>query len=258
MAEWVTVYVPAHFAMTDDQVVDVLARMGSAELVTHHPGTGLVATNLPFLFDPGLGDRGALLGHVARNNRQWSDPVDGEALVIVTETDHYVSPAWLPSVIEHGRGVPTWDYVTVHVYGELVAHDDLEWTRDVVQRLTRRHEGRDGAATDPSDRPEGAPARISDRASGGPGWRVEDAAEGYVDAMLKAIVGIEVRITRITAKAKMAQNKAPVDVAALADVLAAQGDRHGAAWLREVSLPAAQRRAELLAEVATRRPPRED
>jgi len=53
--------------MTDDQVAQVLARMGSAEFVTHHPETGLVATNLPFLFDPSIGPRGALLGHVARN-----------------------------------------------------------------------------------------------------------------------------------------------------------------------------------------------
>ena len=216
--------------MTDDQVSGVLARIGSAELVTHHHGAGLVATNLPFLHDSSAGSHGALLGHVARNNRQWSDPVDGEALVIVTETDHYVSPAWLPSTAEHGKVVPTWDYATVHVYGELIAHDDLEWTRDVVRRLTERHEVG-------TDQP----------------WSVEDAADGYVEAMLRAIVGIEVRITRIVGKAKMAQNKAPADVQAIADVLAAQGDSDGERWLREISLPAAERRSALLAEVAAHR-----
>ena len=145
--------------MTDDQVAQVLARMGSAEFVTHHPETGLVATNLPFLFDPSIGPRGALLGHVARNNRQWSDPVEGEALVIVTETDHYVSPAWLPSTAEHGKVVPTWDYVTVHVYGDVVAHDDPEWTREVVRRLTEHHEAR----------------ADTDRANA---WSMDDAADG--------------------------------------------------------------------------------
>ena len=213
--------------MTDDQVSGVLARIGSAELVTHHGDAGLVATNLPFLHVPSAGTHGALLGHVARNNRQWSDPVDGEALVIVTETDHYVSPAWLPSTAEHGKVVPTWDYVTVHVYGELIAHDDVEWTADLVRRLTERHEV--GA-----ERP----------------WSIEDAADGYVEAMLRAIVGVEVRITRIVGKAKMAQNKAPADVQAIADVLGAQGDSDGERWLREVSLPAAQRRSALLAQVA--------
>lgn len=235
--------------MTDDQVSAVLARIGSAELITHHSDTGLVATNLPFLHDPSVGPKGALLGHVARNNRQWSDPVDGEALVIVTETDHYVSPAWLPSAAEHGRVVPTWDYVTVHVYGELVAHDDPEWTRAVVDRLTHHHEAASRRVSGGSD---GGPRRAS---AGGHAWRVDDAAQGYVDAMLKAIVGLELRITRIVAKAKMAQNKTPADVAALADVLAAQGDSAGADWLREISLPAAEHRAQVLADVATRRRP---
>ncbi len=224
--------------MTDDQVAQVLARMGSAEFVTHDPDTGLVATNLPFLFDPAIGARGALLGHVARNNRQWSDPVEGEALVIVTETDHYVSPAWLPSTAEHGKVVPTWDYVTVHVYGEVVAHDDAEWTRDVVRRLTERHEAQAGSITHTAQR-----------------WSMDGAADGYVEAMLRAIVGIEVRITRVAAKAKMAQNKTPADVRALAEALAAQGDSHGAAWVREVSLPAAERRAALLAQVAAHKQP---
>ncbi len=225
-------YVPAHFAMTAAQVDDVLHRMGAADLVTAH-ADGLVATPLPLLYDPTVGDRGALLGHVARNNTQWSTPTVADSLVLVRDTDHYVSPSWLPSTQDHGRVVPTWDYVTVHVHGQLIAHDDREWTETLVRRLTARHEA--GLA-----RP----------------WSVDDAPAEHVAAMLRAIVGIELRITRIEAKAKMAQNKTPTDVTALADALAAQADPTGARWLREVSVPAATRRAELLAEVATRRPRR--
>jgi len=227
-------YVPAHFAMTDEQIEAVLARMGAADLVTSH-ADGLVSTPLPLLFDPSAGEHGSLLGHVARNNTQWSTPTTAEALVLVRPTDHYVSPSWLPSTDEHGRVVPTWDYLAVHVYGQLVAHDDPGWTLDVVHRLTERHES--GLAHP---------------------WAIEDAPTDYVTAMLRAIVGIEVRITRIVAKAKLAQNKAPADVAALADALAAQGDPVGARLVREVSLPAAQRRAELLADLATRRTPAGD
>jgi transcriptional regulator len=221
-------YVPAHFAMTDEQVAQVLARMRAADLVTPH-ADGLDATYLPFLYDPGRGERGALLTHVARNNRQWSVPTTGPALVIVHATDHYVSPSWLPSTAEHGKVVPTWDYVTVHVYGQLVAHDDPAFTRAVVTRLTERHEG--GLR---------------------PRWAVADPPDGYVEAMLRAIVALEVQVTRIEAKAKMAQNKTPADVSALADALEAQGDTDGAAWLRERSLPAAQHRADTLAQVARR------
>ncbi len=222
--------VPAHFAMTDAQTEAVLQGLELVDLVTVH-ADGLLATPLPLLFDPGLGEHGALLGHVARNNRQWSTPTTGEALAIARTTDHYVSPAWLPSTAAHGKVVPTWDYVTVHVYGELIAHDDAAWTAQVVRRLTERHEGA-GAA------PATAP------------WSVDDAPADYVTAMMRAIVGLELRISRVEAKAKMAQNKTPADVAALADALAAQGDRDGEHWLREVSQPAADRRAAVLADVA--------
>lgn len=57
-------YVPAHFAPTDEDVRQLLARPGAADLVTAGP-EGLDATLLPFVHDP---DRGALLGHLARNN----------------------------------------------------------------------------------------------------------------------------------------------------------------------------------------------
>ena len=235
-------YVPAHFAMTDEQIHHILTTMGVAQLITHHPAEGLAATPVPFLFDPprgpqgepgalgGHGKHGSLLGHLARNNTQWSLPTTSEALVIIDAGDHYVSPSWLPSSADHGKTVPTWDYVTVHVHGELIAHDDPGWTRELVTRLTERHE----------------------RALS-PGWSVQDAAPGYIEAMVRAIVGIEVRITRVVGKAKMAQNKTPADVAALADIVAAQGDTPGERWLREVSLPAAQGRAALLTEVAARR-----
>ncbi|MBK8470337.1 MAG: FMN-binding negative transcriptional regulator [Candidatus Phosphoribacter sp.] len=244
-------YVPAHFAMTDEQIHHILTTMGVAQLITHHPAEGLTATPVPFLFEPpsgpqgepgepgpsgepgvpgGHGEHGSLLGHLARNNTQWSLPTTSEALVIIDAGDHYVSPSWLPSSADHGKTVPTWDYVTVHVHGELIAHDDPGWTRELVTRLTERHE----------------------RALS-PGWSVQDAAPGYIEAMVRAIVGIEVRITRVVGKAKMAQNKTPADVAALADIVAAQGDTPGERWLREVSLPAAQGRAALLTEVAARR-----
>ena len=216
-------YVPAHFALSDTQIIELLTSMGTGELVTLGPD-GLVATRVPMLFDPTVGEHGALLCHLQRNNTQWQHTAT-EALVIIDGPQHYVSPTWYPD--GQAGTVPTWDYVTVHVYGDLIAHDDLAWTGQVVRRLTDHHEGRSG--------------------SGRPEWSVDEAAPGYVDAMLRAVVGLELQITRIEAKAKMAQNKAPADVVALAELLAAEGDAEGERWLRDVSLPAAQARADTLA-----------
>ena len=64
----------------------------------------------------------ALLGHLARNNPQWSQPVIGEAVVIVRGTDAYITPSWCAAKAEHGRVVPTWNYAAAHIYGHLVIH----------------------------------------------------------------------------------------------------------------------------------------
>jgi transcriptional regulator len=229
------VYVPNHFAMPADEVRALLTQVGAADLVTAHE-TGIVATYLPFVFDPDLGEHGALLTHVARNNSQAHDPVRGEALVIVHGADHYVSPRWLPSLAETGQVVPTWNYLTVHAHGELVVHDDRAWTEDVVRRMTAAHEQ---------------------------DYAVDDVPPDYVARMLRAVIGLEVRITRIEAKAKMSQNKAPADVVGIVDGLRDEADLGAgaaAAWMQEHSLPAAQRRADLLADLASsrgRREPRE-
>jgi len=226
------VYVARHFSMSDDQVRGLLAAVGAADLVTMHDG-GPVATYLPFVFDPDRGSHGALLTHVARNNSQARDPVLGEALVIAHGSDHYISPRWQPSLARTGEVVPTWNYVTVHAYGHLTVHDDPVWVADVVRRTTVAHEGEHG------------------------GYSVDDVPPGHLARMLRAVVGIEVRLTRVEAKAKMSQNKSPADVAGIVEGLrldaADELALRTAAWMQEHSLPAAQRRADLVEDLRTGR-----
>ena len=185
-------YVPKHFAAPDDETVrDLLRRHGAADLVTS-TAEGLRATLLPFVYDePGdeTGGLGRLRGHVSRNNEHWRLPALGDALVVVRGPDAYVSPSWYATKREHGRVVPTWNYVTAHVYGELVVHDDPAWVEALVRRLTRQHEaGREHE------------------------WSVDDAPAAYVAGQLRAIVGLEVRIRRVEAKLKLSQNRSQDDV----------------------------------------------
>jgi transcriptional regulator len=194
------VYVPAHFAADDAVVRDLLANHGAADLVTA-TSDGLQATFLPFLYDPSVGERGALLGHLARNNDHWRAEPVGEALVIVRGPDAYVSPGWYPSAAEHGRVVPTWNYVTAHVHGRLVVHDDAGFVEDVVRRLTAKHEA-------DLDRP----------------WSPDDSPPAFFAGQLKAIVGVELVISRVEAKVKMSQNRPPADVDSVIDALTARGE----------------------------------
>lgn len=201
-------YIPGHFAGGEDEVRELLDRHGAADLVTVTP-QGLVATMLPFVHDPAVGEHGSLLGHVARNNEHWKLPAEGEALVIVRGGDNYVTPSWYASKAEHGRVVPTWNYVTAHVYGRLVVHDDPAWVEDVVRRLTAKHE---------AGRPQP--------------WEVDDAPEKFVRGRLRAIVGVEVVISRVEAKFKLTQNKPDADIGGVIDGLEAQGDAAMAAAVR--------------------------
>jgi transcriptional regulator len=204
-------YVPAHFAADDAAVGELLERHGAADLVTL-TAEGLVATMLPFAYVPEIGEHGALHGHVARNNPQWKLPAQGEALAIVRGPDAYISPAFYASKAEHGRVVPTWNYVTAHVYGELVVHDDTRWTEGVVRRLTGKHEAG-------SEHP----------------WSVDDAPHGFIEGQLRAIVGIELLITRIEAKAKLSQNRPAADVAGVIAGLHARGDDRSAGAVEQAN-----------------------
>ncbi len=181
-------YTPAHFSMDDAATADFLGSIEVADLVTVTEA-GLVATFLPLIFDAGLGADGALLGHLARKNDQWKRPAIGEALVIAHGENAYVTPSWYESKREHGRVVPTWDYTTAHIYGELQVHDDPAWVAALVRNLTERHESR----------------------RAGP-WSVDDMPEKFHEGQLRAIVGVELRVTRIEAKAKLSQNRSDADI----------------------------------------------
>lgn len=177
-------YVPAHFAVTDAEIAAVLRAGGLAHLVTP-TASALMATPLPLLYDePG----GALVGHVARNNPHWSVEPAGESLAILPGVQAYVSPNWYPSKAEHGRAVPTWNYEVVHVHGRLIVHDDVDWLRAHVTALTDAHEA-------VHEHP----------------WQVSDAPAEFVTGQLRAIVGLELRITRVEGKSKLNQNRSPAD-----------------------------------------------
>jgi transcriptional regulator len=204
-------YIPAHFAADDATVRELLARHGAADLITL-TADGLLATMLPFAYDPAAGERGTLYGHVARNNDQWRKPALGESLAIVRGPDAYVSPSWYATKAEHGRVVPTWNYVTAHVYGRLVVHDDPDWVERVVRRLTAKHEAARVAV--PGQSPE---------------WAVDDAPRAFIEGQLRAIVGLELQITRIEAKAKLSQNRPVADIAGVVAGLSGRGDDRSAA-----------------------------
>ena len=198
-------YTPRPFAIDEALARELLRDIVVGQLVTATE-SGPMATLLPWVVDL---DRGVLLGHVARPNPQWNTPWLGEAMVIAEGVNGYVSPSWYASKAEHGRVVPTWNYVVLQVMGELVVHDDAQWVDDVVRRLTDRHEQ---SRSEP--------------------WSVDDAPQDYLAGQLRAIVGVEIHIGRIDASVKMSQNKSVADVTGVANGFTSDGNPAAAAWVR--------------------------
>jgi transcriptional regulator len=182
-------YLPPVFREESVEVLRALMESHPLAALVTLDADGIVANHIPLLVDAEPLPYGRLLGHVARANPVWRDfSPEIPALAIFSGPEHYISPSWYPSKQEDGRVVPTWNYATVHAYGRLVIHEDAEWLQGLVTRLTATHEAQ-------FEQP----------------WAVADAPPQYVDGLLKAIVGIEMRIERIEGKWKMGQNRSVED-----------------------------------------------
>lgn len=177
------------------------------QLMREHPLATLVtavdgkpdANHLPLLLDSEPAPHGRLLGHVARANPLWRDAAGGlDVLVVFQGPQAYVTPSWYETKRETGAVVPTWNYAVVHARCHLTVHDDRDWLHRLVTRLTETHES---ALPQP--------------------WAVSDAPDDYIGRMLKAIVGIELRIDGLEGKWKVSQNRPAADRAGVAAGLAA-------------------------------------
>jgi transcriptional regulator len=196
-------YVPPAFR--EDDLANLHAMMRDTRLASFVTATdeGLVATPLPLFLMAGEGSCGTLYGHLARANPQWTLAPRGHAMAVFTGNEAYVSPSWYAAKAEHGKVVPTWNYLAVHAYGPVEFFDDADRLLEMVTRLTDLHEGSRAAP-----------------------WAVSDAPEAFIRAQLRGIVGLRLPIARIEGKRKMSQNRSAEDRAGVAAGLAAS-DRPG-------------------------------
>lgn len=203
-------HVPDAFSVDDAEALEMVRAADFGELVTAGKD-GLSATPLPLLHREGpSGPPGTIVTHVSRLNDQWRGADGAHALISVRGADGYVRNAWYPSKERHGRVVPTWNYVAIHIHGHLTVHHDLHWLEVAVRGLTDKHE-----------------AAYPDR------WSVDHAPEAFVRGQLRALVGLELTITRLDVKVKMSQNRPPEDIAGVIGGLRATGRSDLAALVQE-------------------------
>lgn len=182
-------YLPLHFMETRAEVMrDLILAHPLGALVTFGPD-GLNANHIPFEYDPHPAPLGTLRAHVARANPVWREfSGDVEPLVIFQGPQTYITPSWYQTKRETGKVVPTFNYIVVHAHGAMRAIEDAAWLRNFVGKLTDHFESSREAP-----------------------WALTDAPEDFIAMQLRAIVGIEIRLTRLIGKWKTSQNRPAVD-----------------------------------------------
>ena len=201
-------YVP-HFNAWDDEpaIRRMVGEIGSAQLVTTGGDGYPLATLLPVVW---RGD--TVIAHFARANEHWKSIGEGQpALLVVTGPQAYISPTWYAAKAEHGRVVPTWNYSVVQLTGRATVHDDVDWLRGALDELVDHHEGHREAP-----------------------WHRTDAPERYISGQLRAIVGLELVVERVEAKAKLSQNRSDADRAGVVTGLMAEETPDAHAMARQV------------------------
>src|SRR5262245_23318329 len=177
-------YRPDHHRVDDLPLMHALMRARPFLTLVSHGAEGLCATHLPTVRKD-EGPNGVVEFHLARANPHWKDLAGrNEALMIFRGPEGYITPNWYPSKADHGKVVPTWNYVVVHAYGRPEIMPDTDALRRHVAELTAQQE-----------KTEARP------------WALTDAPETYVAAMLRGIVGFRLAITRLEGKWKMSQNR---------------------------------------------------
>ncbi|WP_020675074.1 FMN-binding negative transcriptional regulator [Geopsychrobacter electrodiphilus] len=203
-------YVPELFAEPDTEVMhEVIRARPMATLVTLN-AAGLEANHIPLVLQAQPDSLGVLQGHVARSNPLWHEhPQNTEVLVIFQGPESYVTPSWYASKAEHGKVVPTWNYVSVHARGKLRVFEDVGQIRSQLEALTAQSE-----------------AAFAHQ------WRVSDAPQDFVEKLIESIVGIEIVITELKGKWKVSQNRPPEDRASVIAGLSEMGKEEMADLVR--------------------------
>ena len=195
-------YLPDKFRETRIDVLHRCMRGNPLGTLVCVGASGLEADHIPFLVDPEPAPFGTLRGHVARANTLWRDcPTDQDVLVVFHGPDTYITPSWYAAKREHGKVVPTWNYVVVHAYGRPRFIEDRDWLHGHITQNTTEHE--------------------TGRAEP---WKVTDAPEDYLARQLGAIVGVEIPLTRLIGKWKANQNRTAADVRGVIQGLSEEGN----------------------------------
>jgi transcriptional regulator len=203
-------YQPAAFREDRPEVLYATIRAHPLATIVTAGAGGLMANLIPVT----VAAEGVLRAHMVRSNDQLPALREGaETLLIFQGPQSYVTPSWYASKAEHGKVVPTWNYVVVQARGTPRVVEDADWLKAQINALTREHEG---SRAEP--------------------WEVSDAPDAFIDSRLEHIIGVEIRVHDIAGKWKVSQNRSEADRRGVANGLDREGREDMAALVRAANV----------------------
>ncbi|WP_339352526.1 FMN-binding negative transcriptional regulator [Acinetobacter beijerinckii] len=197
-------YLPEIFEEKDQEKLFTLIQSYPFATLISNTSEGIEANHLPFqLIQNQDEDTASLIAHIAKNNLLHTQIENGADVLIIFQGEQgYISPNWYPSKQQHHKHVPTWNYQVVHVKGTITFLSDEKSLRGILAKLTRTHEAKQTVP-----------------------WKMSDAPSEYIAQQLQGIVGIEIKINKMTGKFKLSQNRDKSDALGVVEGLEQRGDR---------------------------------
>lgn len=193
-------YTPGYSRMRDRSIIRSFVERHSFGMLCTAAGRSLEVNHLPFLPDWSRDGEGVLWTHLALANPQGQALAESASGLVVLQGPHsYVSP----SMYVEPLNVPTWNYAVVHAHcSARIIREPVE-IESILERTVHHFE----------------------QASPTP-WRYHLPKE-FRESLVKAIVGVELRVERWEAKFKLSQNRSPVDFDSVLGAFARREDPAG-------------------------------
>jgi transcriptional regulator len=172
-------YIPRRYEEKDKDKIHAFIRENSFGILVSVKDGLPVGTHIPLHLEKNGEGQDVLMGHISRGNEQKYTLTDGARVLVIFPGPHaYISPRWYTQM-----NVPTWNYISVHVYGTVKIVEGAA-LRAALSRLVDNYE-------------QHMPQPV----------RIDEIPEKTVQDEMRGIVGFEIVIDDMQAAAKLSQNR---------------------------------------------------
>ncbi len=172
-------YIPRRYDEKDKEKIYSFIKENSFGILISIRDGLPIGTHIPLLLEKNEAGNDIFMGHISKGNEQQYTLTDGVKVLVIFAGPHaYISPRWYTQM-----NVPTWNYISVHVYGTVKIVEG-EALKAALTRLVDNYE-------------QTLPHPVT----------LEEIPEKTFHENFRGIVGFEIEIEDIQAAYKLSQNR---------------------------------------------------